>query len=184
MSIKRNLIIKLLDDSDIVDFEENLLFREELLEDPEAIKFLLEIMRTDSHQRRGRARKMLLEFSDDSLPEISKVLSLQGANWRNEIVEIISTIASMSDQDKLPSIYQAIKLNVMPLLNDSDWIEHDFKNPVEIEYKSRVCDEAYMLCKYLLVPDFFDGDFLDLNEQYRNREISTFRSRIDQNLFS
>ncbi len=184
MSIKKNLIEKLLTNEKVADFSESLVFREEILDDSESIEILLDILKNSSKPLKLRARQMLLEFSPQSLTEISSALESQNVNWRSNLLEIILVIISVSDNNERNTIYDAIKANVIPLLSDQGKIQHEFNNPVEIEYQSRVCDEAYLLLMNLLEPEYFDADFLQLDEKIRNQEIAVFESRFNQNLLS
>ena len=182
MSIKENIINKLLDDENTVDFEQNISFINEIKDDPEAIKILLVLLQSSSAERQNRIYGMLVNFSKTSLPEIASALSLGGSLWRHRILEVMWGIINVTDEAQWEEVFHSVKVRVLELLSDREWIPQQLEDPIEIEYRLRVCDDAYLFCQSLLDHEYDESDFLDMDEELRNREIETLKSRINNNI--
>ena len=185
MSLLETLIGKLLADSKIDYFEENMVFRTQVLDQPEAADILLNIMDTDPPNTAARAGEMLSLFSWPGAASVLKGLSRQDTEWRTNLMSVLwSIVTNSEDIDRSQMLQESIP-HILPLFDDrSIHMNPEVEHPVEIEYEEyRVCDEAYLLTLFLQAPDYDDEDFFkELAYEERDVEIQRMRSRLQPSI--
>jgi len=176
------IISNLLQDQNIDDFEDSLLFKEQVMQNPDAIRILLQLLRKSTGESHERIALMIASVAPAMLPEVARGFEVGDSNWHHRLMEIIWTIVNLEKSRDWQTIFDTIKSPLSKLFTDTRSIEPEYENPIEIEHTLRVCDDAYLLCKGLLEPEFIPSDFLDLEFQERDFDIRTFRSQIDGDL--
>jgi len=185
MSLLVTLIRKLLTDSKITYFEDNMIFRTQVLDQPEAADILIDIMASDTPDHAARAGEMLSLFSWPGVSPVLKGLSRQGTEWRTNLMSVLWSIVTNSEDLDRSEILQESLPHILPLLDDRGlYMNPEVEHPVEIEYEEyRICDEAYLLLRYLQAADYDDEDFFkELAYDERDAEIKRLRSRLQPSI--
>jgi hypothetical protein len=185
MSLLETLITKLLADSKITYFEDNMVFRTQVLDQPEAADILLDIMASDTPDNAARAGEMLSLFSWPGALPVLKGLSRQDTEWRTVLMSVLWSMVTNSEDLNRADMLQEGLPHILPLLDDrSLFINPEVEHPVEIEYEEyRICDEAYLLLRYLQAADYDDEDFFkELTYEERDAEIRSLRNRLQPSI--
>jgi hypothetical protein len=181
MSLLESLIRRLLADQKTVYFDESSVFRDQILDKPEAVPLLIKIMLREAGELAERAGKMLSLFSEPAWKPLLGALTdaapdertlLLGAAWgvaQNTALEQRSAMAA----EGLPLL--------RPLLRDKTRPDPDTTNtPVEIEYPFlRVCDQSYLLLRFLENSVFDESVFRLSDDTDRDLEIQHYTGRKD-----
>lgn len=176
--INETLVRKLITSANIDTIWQNKLFIQNVLNQPGAAEFLLELMRNEMGETASGAQRMLGQFNTSALPIIAKALNYREAEWRNQLLDLIWAIVSVEDLRNREAALKGIFPQIEPLLNDRNIIPFKPEMPIEIEYEYRICDEVYALYRRLLEDDFDEGLFRAMEFHERNYEIHVFRSRM------
>ncbi len=176
---EQTLIERLLADARVEDFQENLVFRTQILNKPEAAQTLMVIMANADRQTIGqRAQQMLTLFDASALPALAAGLTRPGALWRYDLLNILWAIISVYETDEIPALLASVQAQVMALFEDATPIMLEFEDPVEVEFIYRVRDQAYAFIQRLRDPRFDESYFRMLDDAGRDQEIRGLRSQI------
>jgi len=180
MPVEEALIRRLLADTSVENFDTNIVFRSTVLNDPGAAEILVGIMRAQGGQIRKRARRMLCFFDEPALPALDRGLTLQGSLWRSDLLHIVWTIVSGYDPNELPRLLGLLAPRLVSLFDDKSLVVPEYSMPIEIEYRYRVCDEAYVLCQNMLHPEFDDTTLREETMEERDAAIRILRGRLER----
>ncbi|HTP03428.1 MAG TPA: hypothetical protein VMJ64_18785 [Anaerolineales bacterium] len=181
MSLLESLIRRLLADQKTVYFDDSPIFREQILNHSEAVPLLVQIMLRESPALAGRAGEMLSLFSQPAWKPLLDALPPAAADERTLLLGAAWAVAQNSD----PEQRSAMSAEAMPvlraLLRDKARPDPDTsQTPVEIEYPYlRVCDQAYLLLRYLENPFFDETLFRSFDDTNRDLEIQHYNRRQD-----
>jgi hypothetical protein len=178
MTIEEAAIRRLLADRRIEDFEDNPIFRTEIVDRPEAAEILVRLMWTEGGEIASRAREMLSLFGRPALHAVAAALAELGAVWRGELLNILWTIISAEESQDWAALLQGILPTVLPALEDRSLLRFEYQNKPEIEYEYRVCDEAYLFIRVVLDPEYDELAFLRAALEDRDAEIQSLRNRL------
>jgi hypothetical protein len=178
MPIEEALIHKLLADPKIDDFDDNPVFRTQVLNRPEAAEILVRFMRTERPEIALRARRMLCLFDRSALQPVAAGLEREDALWRYNLIHIIWAIISVEESRERPLLLKEVLPQVVSLFQDKTVVSPEYRFPLEVEYQYRVCDEAYVLCGRLLDPEFEESVFRGMGFEERDGEIRVLQSRL------
>lgn len=178
MTLTETLVRRLLSDRSIEDFDTSLVFRTQLLDNPEAASVLVQIMATEGGEIANRARQMLCLFGEPALRPLADSLSKEEALWRRSVIHTLWAIISASEARDRTALLQPILGSILGLFDDRAIPSVQFSLPIEIEYELRVCDEAFLLCQRLLNSQYHGGLFTGMGFDGRDAEIRALRDQL------
>ena len=179
MVVDEALIRKLLADSKITDYEESPIFRASVLNRLEAATFLVDVMFEASPDIADRAKGMLCLFDPVALAPVAAGFARPGAQWRSDLLDIAVTIIGVQDSREWAKLLEELLPKVGPLLVDRSVIDRAGAAQMELQYEYRVCDQAYVLLRELLDPEYDPYEFLLMEFEERDAEIRALRSRLN-----
>jgi len=178
MPLDEALIRRVLADSRIDDFDDSPIFRAEILNRVEAAGILVDVMWEGSPEIADRAKGMLCLFDAPALGPVAAGLARQGAQWRADLLDVVSTIIGVRDPRDWSALLGGVLPQIAPLLQDREMIDLKGTNKMEIEYEYRVCDRAYVCLQELRDPEYDAYGFLLMAFDERDIEIRALRSRL------
>lgn len=176
--INESLIRKLIASANINTIWQNKLFIQNVLNQPGAAEFLLELMRSETGETASRAKRMLGQFNTSALTVIAKALDYHDVEWRSQLLDVIWAIVSVEELRDREVALKDIFSQIEPLLSDQTLIPFKPELPVEIEYLYRISDEVYAIYQRLLDDEFDESLFRAMEFHERDVEIRIFRSRM------
>ncbi len=178
MAIDEAVIQRLLADSRIQDFEDSPLFREEIRNRPGAADILMKLMHEGSPEIADRAKGMLCLFDDPALGPVADGLTREGAQFRADVLDVVSTIIGVRDPRDWPALLGVILPRIAPLLRDREVIDVPGQHRMEVQVVYRVCDLAYECVQELRDPEFDIYGFLLMEFEERDAEIRALQARL------
>ncbi len=182
MSKLELIIDKLLRDEKIEFFSTVAAYRREIHDNLDAARYLLSIMRDDPALS-GRAGRMLSLFFEAGLKSLVNEFDDNNTEWRTWLLIIASSIVINIQNEGREISDQDIYMKILPLLSDTSVIDNpqSEESPVEFEYEeTRVCDEAYILLRFMQNPDHDDEElFYDLSIEERDFEIRSYKNVVN-----
>jgi hypothetical protein len=173
------LIMGMLEDEEL-DFLESPAFRNRILtQAQESVEILLGILKNGPENLATRAGEMLSLFNADAVPFIASALDQGDSEWREQLLVILWSILASLDSKEIEGLLQTLAPHPVPLLRDSTLTVGTAPvEPVEQEYRYRLCDEAYAMLQYLRNPDFEEDIFRHMDEDERDKEIQALSRRL------
>jgi hypothetical protein len=172
------IVRKLLRDRRIKDFEENLMFRTKILNNPAAVPIILAIMKSADQNLRGRAAFMLSLFDSRALIPLLAAARYGDPLWKSDCLSIAAMIRMNLNQRERTAALQNNQMMgyVKQLLQDKSVVPIiKGREPVEVAYYYRVCDLTFLLIKYLQNPRYDETAFQNMRDEARDRVISRLR---------
>jgi len=181
VSLLESLIRRLLADQKTVYFDRSPVFRDQIRDNPEAVPLLIKIILREAGELARRAGEMLSLFSQPAWKPLLAALTPAAPDERILLLGVAWAVAQNSALEQRP----AMSAEALPLLGtvlrDEARPDPDTSNtPVEIEYPYlRVCDQAYLLLRFLENPFFDESIFRLFDDTNRNLEIQHYTGRKD-----
>ncbi|MBN1885292.1 MAG: hypothetical protein JW876_07215 [Candidatus Krumholzibacteriota bacterium] len=174
MSADAQVILSLLRDDRIADFDSSLLFRSEIKDDPAAASILVGIMHDGAPGLAARAREMLCLFDRGYAQALAEGFSKSGASWRGNLLDLLWTVHTAQGEEKQAAAARELRDPLILLLADRDVIPLQTDKPIEVEYEVRVRDEAYLLLRLMDDPAYDEDGFLSSSFDERDDEIRRY----------
>jgi hypothetical protein len=177
--VLEHLILRMLRDKSAADFADLPAFRASIQDSPEAAGVLVGLLRDLPEPLVDRAHLMLSECGAAALPQIAAGLSSGTAVYRSALLSIAWTIVAALDPKYRSAFLSTFMEPVRGLFGEKEIVDPAPGNlgPVEIEYEYRLCDEGYLLLRYLSGKAYDEDDFRALTFEERDREIATMGGR-------
>ena len=179
MPIEEAVVRRLLADARVRDFDGSPVFRS-IAKDPAAADILVNILREGRGETAARARRMLCLFDEVALPALMRGLMEEGSLWRSDLLHIIWTILAVYEPEAMPRFVAALTPGLVELFRDKSVVAPTYEFPIEVEYRYRVCDEAYVLVQRMRDPEFDESTLRGESLEERDAEIRLLRGRLER----
>jgi hypothetical protein len=179
MAIDEHLIIRLLVNQEVTDFEESTVFRTLVRDQPGAPQALLRLMESPNPVIAARAGEMLCLLRPAAVPVIARALGRGDLEWRLNLIGVVWAIVAPLEKRELDSLAAEVSSDLASLFDDRRPVTQPATEPLtEIDYEYRVCDEAFVLLRYLEDPSFDEDLFRQFDAGTRDAEIRSKRLRL------
>lgn len=180
MSILEELIKKVLA-SHAGSFEDSTIFTSEIAGNPEAAEILAKIADSESGELSTPAGEMLCLFGSEALGPILQRLTHVDPDSRGFWITILwPVLVNADDAGQSEAVLEVVPA-LVPMLGDisiGGSVEVE-GHPIELECEPfRLCDEAFLMIKHILEPEYDDDEFRCLGYGERDAQISLLRSSL------
>jgi len=146
-----------------------------ILSDPANAAELVPALERAGTLEAGNARRVLCLFSPEAAAPLVAKLVGAGLNARREGLEVLWCLLSTEDQRTVRDALAQAGPGLEVLLDDRRPVPDDLPAYIESDFMGRVCDEAFLVARELLDPEYDSSLFRSLDEEGRNEEIARFK---------
>jgi hypothetical protein len=146
-----------------------------ILADPAHVAALVPALdRPDSLEGRN-ARRVLCLFGPEAAGPLVAALAGAGLNARRKGLEVLWCLLAAEEPYTVLAALRQAGPGLDVLLDDRRPLPDDLPEYIERDFSGRVCDEAFLVARELLDPEYDQSLFRSLDEEGRDREIARFK---------
>jgi len=121
------------------------------------------------------ARRVLCLFGPQAAGPLVAKLAGAGLDARREGLEVLWCLLATEDQRTVRDALVQAGPGLEVLLDDRRPVPNDLPAYMESDFLGRVCDEAFLVARELLDPEYDSSLFRSLDKEGRDQEIARFK---------
>lgn len=122
--------------------------------------------------------RVLCRFGPEATGPLVAALVGAGLNGRQVGLEVLWCLLATADRHTVRDALVRTAPGLEVLLNDRRPLPKDPPDHMEHDFVGRVCDEAFLVVRDLLDPEYNPSMFHSLDEEGRDQEIARFKRQI------
>jgi hypothetical protein len=146
-----------------------------VLQDPANAADLVYALETPGTLEAANARRVLCEFTFTAVPALVGRLTTAGPNARRQGLDVLWALLTSERPATIRDSLKAVKDGLHVLLDDKRRVAEENPRHVEVDFRGRICDHAYIRIQLLLSPRFDQSLFRGLEDEGRDREIDLLK---------
>jgi hypothetical protein len=152
------------------------LVRAVILGDPANAADLVPALGNRDSVEAGNARRILCLFEPPAVPYVLGALPGAPARVREQAIEVVWALLTGEPPWLVAATFATADADLDIVFGDRSPLDDELPEPVERDFRGRVCDLAYLVVRQLADPDFDQSAFRACDDVQRDEEIRRFRA--------